>query len=158
MYHSLFIHFPFDGHWGVPSFLAIRNIAAKLVFEHMFSFLLGKNIFEKNCLVIAAKSFSKMVVPFYTPSRNVKDSTCLIFYQQQMLLVFCGSALMCIYLIINIVSIFSTCFVPSSFINSSSEMPRPLTHFKIGQMVHLNCFIGVLCIGYLRVLCHFYIL
>ena len=80
------------------------------------------------------------------------------FYQQQMLLDFCESVFIRIYLIVNLVSILSMCFVPSSFIYSLSEMPKPFTHFKIGQMVHLNCFIGVLCIGYLQVLCHLYIL
>ena len=78
MYHSLFIHFPIDGNCGVPRFFAIRNKAAKTSFN-ICSHFYWVNIFEKNCLVIAAKIFSKMVVPFYTHASNVKDSTCLIF-------------------------------------------------------------------------------
>lgn len=156
MYHSLFIHFHIDGHCGGPSFFAIRNKAAKTFSLNVCSHFYWVNIFEKNCLVIAPEFFLKWLYPFILMPAMWKIPHASYFYQRQMLLVFCGSVFICIYLIVNLVSILSTCFVPSSFIYSLSEMPKPFTHFKIGQMVHLNCFMGVLCIGYLQVLCHSY--
>ena len=142
MYHSLFIHFHIDGHCGVPSFFAIRNKAAKTFSLNVCSHFYWVNIFEKNCLVIAPKFFLKWLYPFILMPAMWKIPHASYFYQQQMLLVFCGSVFICIYLIVNLVSILSTCFVPSSFIYSLSEMPKPFTHFKIGQMVHLNCWSG----------------